>query len=286
MRPVTPPVPLGSSTCSARTSPSTILRHRPPVYLISGHPLVAVHRFSPRYSLHGEKANARRGAGAHKGHGFVHSCTTTPPPLDNLGSGDGGARSVPRSEQPGRRLAVGPAPSVQSRDWSSGIRDRLRVALGGAGRVYPAAKLIANWYVLWGRCSMYTHGCHGAFRSCLVCVCPHAYKRAVDYRHTRTASACRHKPATPSAAVRAWAAEPCRCMSEKKHTHTPCAVPRKPYLVTPDPRCVNRCALSRSHDPVGARAREPYPDTPYGFKAVAYGMARTAPGVAVGVGPS
>ena len=54
----------------------------------------------------------------------------------------------------------------------------------------------------------------------------------------------------------------------------------------PDTRCVNRCALSRSHDPVGARAREPYPDTPYGFKAVAYGMARTAPGVAVGVGPS
>ena len=31
VRPVTPPVPLGSSTCSARTSPSTILRHRPPV---------------------------------------------------------------------------------------------------------------------------------------------------------------------------------------------------------------------------------------------------------------
>ena len=26
------------------------------------------------------------------------SCTTTPPPLDNLGSGDGGARAVPRSE--------------------------------------------------------------------------------------------------------------------------------------------------------------------------------------------
>ena len=26
------------------------------------------------------------------------SCTTTPPPLDNLGSGDGGARAVPRSQ--------------------------------------------------------------------------------------------------------------------------------------------------------------------------------------------